>query len=186
MTTKLTPDTIRERQRKENPALFDALQARKPDLAEAFTIQVRSGFERAKAAFGENFKGVSSSFDSRARFFVSTVRPLCDAPDGGDRWNPAYFLNDNKVARAAERYADEVVMSWFDKITAKMGTLEAAQVQHLSGVRFTIRGTKAGRSVAIEQDMIVNVSSKGTLFNQFPARIYVDGKFMSEAKFKAL
>jgi hypothetical protein len=32
--------------------------------------------------------------------------------------------------------------------------------------------------------MIMNVSSRGTLFNQFPARIYVDGKFTSEAKFK--
>lgn len=38
--------------------------------------------------------------------------------------------------------------------------------------------------VRIEQSVILNVSSKGKVSNQFPARIYVAGKFVSEAKFK--
>jgi hypothetical protein len=34
--------------------------------------------------------------------------------------------------------------------------------------------------------MIINVSPKGKLFNQFPARIYVNGKFTSAAAYAKL
>lgn len=36
------------------------------------------------------------------------------------------------------------------------------------------------------QDRIFNVISKGTLYNQWPARIYIDGKRISEAAYKRL
>jgi hypothetical protein len=59
-------------------------------------------------------------------------------------------------------------------------------VRALDGARFRIVGIKNDRSICIEQDRIVNVSPKGTLFNQFPARIYVNGKFTSAAAYAKL
>ena len=81
---------------------------------------------------------------------------------------------------------DASMDSAFAEIAAKLGELDGAEVRHLDGYRFAVVGTKDGRTVRIEQDMIVNISVKGTLFNQFPSRIYVDGKFTSAANYAKL
>jgi len=95
-------------------------------------------------------------------------------------------IDEAALARYAAEYATATIESWAAKIDAKLGELDDATLIRGAGATFTLRGRKAGRNVTIEQDMIVNVSSKGTLFNQFPARIYVDGKFTPAAKFAAL
>lgn len=82
--------------------------------------------------------------------------------------------------------ADDVVAVWANKVQAKMGELDDATVHYVSGTAFRITGTRGGRKVTIEQHMIINVSRLGRLFNQWPSRIYVDGQFTSEAKYKKM
>lgn len=93
-------------------------------------------------------------------------------------------LDPVKVKEAAQQYADMVAESMKDKIMFKAGELQNPEVRNMSGWEFLITGEVKGSKVYIEQNMILNCSSLGTLFNQFPARIYVDGKFMSEAAYK--
>jgi hypothetical protein len=98
-------------------------------------------------------------------------------PDG-------YVINAEKLANHAKCYADATVEEWLGKINAKLGDLVDAEVKRMDGVAFLITGSRNDHKVAIEQRMIVNVSARGTPFNQFPARIRVDGKAISEAAYK--
>jgi hypothetical protein len=72
------------------------------------------------------------------------------------------------------------------KVNVKAGELTDSKVLRVSGANFRITGMKGDKKVMIEQNQIINVSVKGKLFNQFPARIYVDGKFYSAAAFKKI
>lgn len=161
--------------------LTAALDAHKPALEEYFVGFAERRFANLVHQFGPALRGVYNSNQARNwGAIASLTRTL------GDRIGSEKVLDADRVAAAAKQFADATVATWADKIAAKLGELDSAEVRHLDGFRFAVTGSKAGRSACIEQDMIINVSSKGTLFNQFPARIYVDGKFTSAAKYAAL
>ena len=159
-----------------------AINAFKPEIAARYDRIVRNGFANVIEKFGPTARGVANS--ELYRFWSETIRP-CTKTDS-DRVSASYSIDEDRLAAKAAAYADAVAVSWIDKINAKVGELEDAKVVHLNGARFMISGNRAGRPVRIEQDMIVNVSSKGTVFNQFPARIYVGGKFTSAAAYAKL
>lgn len=161
--------------------LTAALEAHKPDLEARFVSFTTNRFNRLIEQFGPSLRGIYNSDQCRNWGAIAgcTVRL-------GDRINSEYALDDARLAAAAKSFAEQTVAAWATKIEAKLGDLTDAEVRHLDGARFRITGTKGDRSVSIEQDMIVNVSPKGTLFNQFPARIYVNGKFTSAAAYAKL
>ena len=43
-----------------------------------------------------------------------------------------------------------------------------------------------GQKIVLDQQRVLKFSSKGKMFHQFPARIYVDGKFYPEAVYKEM
>ena len=91
-----------------------------------------------------------------------------------------WSLATDKVAALAARNADAVIA----ECVAKVCDLDAVAVHDFYGYqRFTITGTRNGHSVVLDQQMIINVSPKGKLFNQYPARITVDGKAVPAAQF---
>ena len=95
-------------------------------------------------------------------------------------------LDDALVQRWAEQEADLMINSCIDKLCKKLGALDSAEVLDFYGFqRFTVTGVLNGHRVRVEQSMILNVSPKGKLFNQFPALIYVDGKKTPESRFAA-
>jgi len=149
-----------------------ALEAYGPQLEARFVSLVTAQIERLVAQFGSELRGIANSGQYKA---YSAIAPYYDRATASVR--------SLRLAEGAREYAFATTQTWVDKIEAKVGQLESAKVAALSGCSFLITGQKAGRSVRIEQDMIVNVSPKGTLFNQFPARIYVDGKFTPAAAF---
>jgi hypothetical protein len=161
--------------------LTTALEAHKPALEAYFVDFAERRFAALVRHFGPALRGVYNSHLANNWRAISSLT-VCD----GDRINSEYSLDAGRVAAAATAFADATVATWADKIAAKLGELDNAEVRHLDGYRFAVTGSKGDRKVHIEQDMIVNVSSRGTLFNQFPARIYVDGKFTPAAKYAAL
>ena len=94
--------------------------------------------------------------------------------------------DEDKLQEASNKYADNVIQAWKDKIQYKLGAIDNAECKKLTGMSFLITGTKHGKEVRIEQQVIVNRSKHGLLFNQFPARINYDGKAISERRFKEL
>lgn len=161
----------------------------KAELVEVFKHQaersIRATFAELRHTFGETMRGVCNSRSYRV--WVETVRPCCDSqqlsPISPDL---TYSLSSerlaNVVARVASQMADEVLA----KVDAKVGELSDAEVTRVGGANFIITGAKHDRAVRIEQNQIINISTKGKLFNQYPSRIYVDGKFTSAAKFAAI
>jgi hypothetical protein len=93
-----------------------------------------------------------------------------------------------KVEAAAQAEAEATCLAWYKKLASKLGSVESATL-HYSGVgSYCLTVTKAGfaESIRIDQQIVWKVSSRGSWFAQFPARIYVGGKFTPEAKFKAM
>jgi hypothetical protein len=171
----------------EMNAIKTALTGQKPALVAAFTARINHAFSQMQEKFGPTMGGIYNS--NQYKFWSETVRPCCDVNKvAGDvsGFKSFYTLNESAIAKRAEVYATATVEAWEAKIIGKMQELQNAECRYLSGVSFRITGTRGDKKVSIEQDMILNVSSKGTLFNQFPARIYVEGKFTSEAKYKAM
>jgi hypothetical protein len=93
-------------------------------------------------------------------------------------------LRTDKLAVDAIDYAQAQIAAFVAKLVRKLEGLDVAEVVNQRGLTFVIRGTLNGHQVMVEQQQVFKVSNKGTPFNQWPARIYVDGKFTPEAKFK--
>lgn len=158
--------------------LNTALAAAKPAIADDFTRYVRDTFARIVELHGPKLNKVYNCW-TFARVFTTTIAPVVSYD--ADR---IASINEAKLALIAEAYAEAAVAQWEGKINEKLGELDNAEVTRFAGSYFTIVGQRDGKSVCIEQQVVLKASSKGTVFHQFPARIYVNGKFTSEAKYK--
>jgi hypothetical protein len=152
-----------------------ALEALRPELAAIYYRQVRGAFDRIVADLGADLKNVYNDW-THARTFRSLVAPVLTDKK----------IDEAKLAKMAALYAEAATLEWKAKIEAKLGDLENVQIRRFHGCNFLIGGLRAGRQVSIDQNIIVKSSTKGLLFNQFPARIYVDGKFTPEKKYHAM
>lgn len=98
-------------------------------------------------------------------------------------------LNVEAVQRMALKTAQESIDDLVAKLDGKLGDhLVSVDVKRAQGDGFLLLSGELenGSTVVVEQNKILNVSSKGVLYHQWPARIKVDGKPVSEAAFKKL
>jgi len=91
-----------------------------------------------------------------------------------------------RLDKAAERYVQDTVDSLVAKVLSKVGDLEDVQLSFASSSRFVLRGKRCGDKVTIRQDCILNVSKLGKLYNQWPARIELNGKRISAKAYSEL
>lgn len=175
------------------PVIDAALQQYKPKLAEEFRLHVTRTFDRLVAMYGPKLKDLyrgghdrNALADRRAHrgLLAPLLKHVQDEGGGYDEYH--FVINEDRLDQYAADYADRVVASWRAKIYDKVGRIESASVERLNGFAFDVVGTYKGHRVLLEQQMILNVSGKGTLYNQFPARIYVDGKFTPATAFKTM
>jgi hypothetical protein len=173
-----------------HPAILEAINGYKPVVEARYVEHVNRLFKNIVEAFkgDTTLKGVFSS--TWYKVFKSTIQPnlgqtRVDVPM--EPWNTKfhYHVDNERLAKNASKYADEVLANWIKKINAKLGKLDEAKVVSLDGCRFTIDGKRNGHTVFIQQEMIINHRGY-TMFNQFPSRIYLDGKYVSELEYKKL
>lgn len=157
-----------------------ALDTLRPQLAADFEERARNVFAAVVKEFGPALRGIYNS--SWVHSFNVFLRDSVDYA-GTSAYSPA-FLNEEKLKAVADRKAHLSAQAWREKIEAKLQDVTNVEIISHHGCRFSISGERNGHKVFIEQDMIVNVSSRGTLFNQFPARLYLDGKKVSEKAYK--
>ena len=169
-----------------NATIHAACIANIPALTELFARRLVRTFEYQAEQHSGTVPAHPSAYDRAYLTIRETIAPVCDAVPAADgkMRNATLQLNHAKVAKVAAEMAEAAAVAWEHKINEKLG---ATEVEFVSAetCRFTVRGSFAGRKVRLHQEMIVNVSTKGRLFNQFPSRIYVDGKFTPAAKFVA-
>jgi hypothetical protein len=126
--------------------------------------------------------------DAAALRFIRAFTEEIPGANGHLSYRPAApkRLRAEYLAKCARDYADAQIASFVAKLVKKLEGLDVAEVINQSGLTFVIKGSLNGHAVLVEQTQVFKVSSKGTPFNQWPARIYVDGKFTPEAKFLAV
>ena len=130
-------------------------------------------------------------------------RWLSNAYDGRrDRWNHVIVrcfdgdmknlrtemgaFNPAKLQKLADEYGEQMATKWANKLECKLENVEGVEMRNAGRGSFTFTGRREGKAIRVEQQTVTKVSNRGTWFHQFPARIYVDGKFTSEKAYKEM
>jgi tetrahydromethanopterin S-methyltransferase subunit G len=166
-------------------SLEKALESFRPTLEARFKDMVKTIWNNAIKQHGLTLKGVYNDRRFARSFGMGGIMHGLFRGKT-NRTNAEKYLDQSSIDRKAVEYADATVSKWKGKLKSKLEEIESVQVEYLDGLRFTIHGKRAGHDISITQDVILKCSTKGTLFNQFPSRIYVDGKFTPEKKYKEM
>lgn len=93
-----------------------------------------------------------------------------------------YVIDTPRLARAADAYATATIDALIAKLAAKLeGVTVTAMAADPAAFTATVEGTVNGHAVRLVQKLVVNCSSRGKFFAQFPAVISIDGKKSSAA-----
>jgi hypothetical protein len=115
--------------------------------------------------------------DLRNKKMFESVMP-CMKGEQADYRSPAiYSLCEEKLAKNADRWAHAQVDGMIAKTVGKIGDLDDVTYRFHGYGDFNIKGTVNGKQVNIDQQTVIKQSSKGTIFAQFPMRLYVEGQF---------
>lgn len=166
-------------------SLIQLLSAKKELLKAHYIDLITYQYNDLVRLFGINFKGIANSH--HYRMYINTISMNLNKVHFSNMpHDMEYAINSEKMEKNAAEYADSVINLWVDKINSKLGELDTYTINEYNSFGFIITGTRNNKEVTIIQSMITNISSHGLLFNQFPAKIYVDGKSLSAAKYEAL
>jgi hypothetical protein len=102
------------------------------------------------------------------------------------RFTSLYKVDYNRIKAESIRYAQSQVDAFKYKLQQKLFDLTDISDLKIFGLEFTFYAKLAEHKIRIEQTTVLKCSCKGKIFNQWPCRIYVDGKMMPETKFKKL
>jgi hypothetical protein len=152
------------RDRGSNDSLEAELLKVAPKLAADFEAQVRNQFAKDPS-------------DWRIGRFVLRTRAL----DGSFVHN----IDTLYLAKQAEQYGIDTSKVWYYKMASKLGALvDVKVVRDQCSSDINVFGfAKDGIPVEIRQQIVYKISINGRHFHQFPARIYVNGHFFTEAAF---
>jgi hypothetical protein len=151
-------------------------------LMEQFSRRIRSTFAKVVERYGPTARGVYNDWDY-AKVWTETVAPVI-VYTGRD-----VSIDEGKLTKFASEWADSEIEDAALKLAGKVANLTDVQLARAmdAAAWFTVTGTHPnGSAVRVEQNQILNVSSQGKVFNQWPALIYVNGKKTSEAAYKRL
>lgn len=121
--------------------------------------------------------------------FFSNFRRFLKRASTSVHYDPTipYVLNTEALDKEAPEWAQAIATQWADKLEGKLGKDATGVTCHRhSDSDFTFEAGRQGHTLVVRQQRVYKISSLGTPFYQFPARMYVDGKPMPEAKVKAL
>jgi hypothetical protein len=161
-----------------------------PAIANNFETWVTKNLERIIAKYDRaEIQKLGNSFSDDGGVWrqLRTFTIMVDEQGNKtSRYTSLYKVDYNRIKSESIRYAQNQVDSFKYKLQKKLSDLTDISDLRLSGLEFSFRAKLAEHKVYIEQTTILKCSSKGKLFNQWPCRIYVDGKMVPEAKFKIL
>ena len=164
-----------------------AFEAFKP-LADRIEARITSRIETSFAKWVEESGGVYKHYryndtSREAKYFLA-VRRYVRGETGSCRTGEKMILASDVLAKEAKQIAEDSVLGFVAKLISKVGDLKMTDLQFRGGADFTIRADANGHDVCIEQQTVYKMTQSWALYCQFPARIYVDGKFTPAAKFK--
>jgi hypothetical protein len=168
-------------------AEFDAMV---PNIADDFESWVTKTLERILATYDRkklSQLGGSWSPDGGKWRQLRTFTIMVDENgEPTNRFTSRYKIDHDRIAKESVRYAQGQVDAFKFKLSQKLADLTDIENLRIIGSDFRFCGSLKEHEILVEQTTVLKCSNKGTLFNQWPCRIYVNGKFMSEAAFKKL
>ena len=168
-------------------AEFDAIV---PIIADEFVSWVTKTLERILSTYDRKAisnLGNSFSTDGGKWRQLRTFTIMVDENgEPTNRFTSRYKIDNDRIAKESIRYAQAQVDAFKFKLNQKLADLTDIENLRITGSDFRFCGSLGEHEVLVEQTTVLKCSNKGTLFNQWPCRIYVNGKFMSEAAFKKL
>ena len=166
-------------------AAFDAYA---PVLAAEFVAYHTRVITRLIEAYEGNLRGLGNQFSADGAAYRNSREFIAyESSTSTLVTRKAVGVNADRLQRAGDEYAKAVLAKFVAKLSKKLaGVTEVKVVRADANGTFIITGKMGDALVSIEQQKIWKVSSKGLFFHQWPARIYVDGKFTPEATFKKL
>lgn len=116
------------------------------------------------------------------KMFESVIR--CLNSEQEDYRSPViYSLCEETLAKNADDWAHAQVDGMVAKTVGKIGDLDDVAYRFHGYGDFNINGTINGKKVRVDQQTVIKQSSKGTIFAQFPMRLYVEGQFTPAKKY---
>lgn len=100
------------------------------------------------------------------------------------KYNSDGELDGERLAKKAKEFGEDTVLGFVAKLISKLGDIEMTNLHFMGGGDFTIHGTANGHAIRVDQQTVYKLDSRDKPYCQFPARIYVDGKFTPAAQFK--
>lgn len=178
-----------------NPELHDEFMAQAPALAAEYDTYMENTYLRLQEVFPD---GVPAYIDTRDKEYrhrdsVMMLRSVCDTiskpgPSGIRGYDDIHtlVLDRAALAREAQRYGEQTALQWFYKTNQKLGDLQSPTLIKDRDGYVHVKGERNGQQVELVQQRIINVSPLGKLFHQFPSRIYLNGKFITEEAYYKL
>jgi hypothetical protein len=169
--------------------LKEAIQPYRPAIVEEYKRLVNRIFADMVRDLGPELKNVYNDWNWAISFQQQISPNLVRSKSTSfhEQRKEPKVIDTVSLDKNAEKYADDALSAWFQKIISKVGDLSNIKFSYSPrGFSFTMYGKRGTDDIRIEQNMIVNQSKKHLLFNQFPSRIYVNGKFLSELNYKKM
>lgn len=170
--------------------ISDQFDTMVPAIAADFENWVTKALERIIAKYDrKQIRQLSSSWgpDGGVWRQLRTFTIMVD--ENGEkttRFTNIYQVDYDHIKKESIKYAQGQVDAFKYKLNKKLSDLTNITDLRISGSEFAFNATLNENKVHIEQTTILKCSNKGKLFNQWPCRIYVNGKMMPESKFKKL
>lgn len=158
----------------------DAFAPLKPIIIADFEAYVTLTIKRYADTWDNMPKG-RLAYDATWSFVRSFAVMSSDRADA----RPTGEIKAAWLRKNAEKNADALIANFAAKLEKKLGTLGDFKATFTRGADFTLSGTRNGHHVLVEQQTVFKVSPQGKPFHQFPARIYVDGKFVPANQYEA-
>jgi hypothetical protein len=92
-------------------------------------------------------------------------------------------VNEKRLGLSASHYAQEVAERWAEKL-GKIGECESATVT-IGSDSMTAEWTRNGRGCSLVSRAVYKVNAHGTAYYQYPTRIQLDGKSVTESEYAA-
>ena len=161
-----------------------------PGIASNFEVWVTKNLERILTKYEpKEIKNLGNSFSDdggvwrQLRTFTIMVN---ENGEKTNRYTSIYQVDYDRIKAESIKYAQDQVDSFKYKLQQKLSDLTDISDLRISGSEFAFNAMLNENKIHIEQTTVLKCSNKGKLFNQWPCRIYVNGKMMPESKFKKL
>ena len=117
--------------------------------------------------------------------FASPVEEIDLSYGGKGWWEIEYTFDPAKTEKLAKEVARSAVERWANKLETKVGASIVAVGEFTVSLfgEFRFEGMRGEDKIVVNQTSVHGWSCCGTPYWTFPARLYVNGKFTTEAAF---